>query len=281
MPRSSSSSHRRSSSRHLAAATQHHPRRLRRRHAAEPRTVDSGRAASRYPGGAVPRCASISALGRRAGQPDPVTSMRCACRSVKCRRRRLPRASCTSCSCHFERRGSFGDHPFAAITADAKAVLPLPPIWLLGSSGFSAQLAAMPGLGVLLRPPLRIRRHDACRRRYDLRAGTSSPQPSPPPQPHLILACVRRVYADADADGHAARLAPPAIDRGWRAAARSRRYQPLPAPRRQPSARSLPMEPRDRIRPRRGFVLFVRLLPVTVDRKLDARSIQRHQAPTS
>jgi luciferase family oxidoreductase group 1 len=43
--------------------------------------------------------------------------------------------------------GSFPvDHPFSAVTAYPVDV-PLPPIWLLGSSGFSAQLAAQIGTG--------------------------------------------------------------------------------------------------------------------------------------
>src|SRR5258705_1510859 len=45
-----------------------------------------------------------------------------------------------------ERRGFPDNHPFHAVHAMPKDVA-LPPIWLLGSSGYSAQLAAMVGLG--------------------------------------------------------------------------------------------------------------------------------------
>ena len=46
----------------------------------------------------------------------------------------------------FERRGFPEGHPYSAVYAMPKDVA-LPPIWLLGSSGYSAQLAAMVGMG--------------------------------------------------------------------------------------------------------------------------------------
>src|SRR6266705_3022616 len=46
----------------------------------------------------------------------------------------------------FERNGFPEGHPFRAVRAMPQDV-PLPPIWLLGSSGYSAQLAAMVGAG--------------------------------------------------------------------------------------------------------------------------------------
>ncbi|HEY7030215.1 MAG TPA: LLM class flavin-dependent oxidoreductase [Thermomicrobiales bacterium] len=46
----------------------------------------------------------------------------------------------------FANDGFPADHPFRAITATPNDV-PLPPVWLLGSSGFGAQLAASLGLG--------------------------------------------------------------------------------------------------------------------------------------
>src|SRR5258705_9103655 len=46
----------------------------------------------------------------------------------------------------FERRGFPEGHPFNAVYAMPKDIA-LPPIWLLGSSGYSAQLAAMVGMG--------------------------------------------------------------------------------------------------------------------------------------
>jgi luciferase family oxidoreductase group 1 len=45
----------------------------------------------------------------------------------------------------FERRGFPQGHPFSTVYAMPKDIA-LPPIWLLGSSGYSAQLAAMVGL---------------------------------------------------------------------------------------------------------------------------------------
>src|SRR3954469_20935656 len=46
----------------------------------------------------------------------------------------------------FERRGFPQGHPFANVYAMPKDIA-LPPIWLLGSSGYSARLAAMVGMG--------------------------------------------------------------------------------------------------------------------------------------
>jgi luciferase family oxidoreductase group 1 len=46
----------------------------------------------------------------------------------------------------FERRGFPPGHPFSTVYAMPKDIA-LPPIWLLGSSGYSAQLAAMAGMG--------------------------------------------------------------------------------------------------------------------------------------
>src|SRR5205823_5234148 len=46
----------------------------------------------------------------------------------------------------FERNGFPEGHPFRAVRAMPQDV-PLPPIWLLGSSGYSAQLAGMVGAG--------------------------------------------------------------------------------------------------------------------------------------
>ena len=46
----------------------------------------------------------------------------------------------------FEQKGFPPNHPFAKVTA-MPADVPLPPIWLLGSSDYSARLAAMVGMG--------------------------------------------------------------------------------------------------------------------------------------
>ena len=50
----------------------------------------------------------------------------------------------------FERNGFPEGHPFRNVRA-MPSDSPLPPIWLLGSSGYSAQLAGMIGVGLLVR----------------------------------------------------------------------------------------------------------------------------------
>ena len=58
----------------------------------------------------------------------------------------------------FESRGFPEGHPFRNVHAMPKDS-PLPPIWLLGSSGYSAQLAGMVGAGLFVRASfLRLRR---------------------------------------------------------------------------------------------------------------------------
>jgi luciferase family oxidoreductase group 1 len=93
--------------------------------------------------------------------------------------------------------GTFPDaHPFRTITAYPDDV-PLPPIWLLGSSGFSTQLASMLGMGFAFAHHI----NGAAA----IPAMTSYRQnftPSPEfPQPHAILA-VSAILADTDAEAN-------------------------------------------------------------------------------
>ena len=86
------------------------------------------------------------------------------------------------------------DHPFKSITAYPNDVK-LPPIWLLGSSGFSSQLSAELGMGFAFA--------------HHINGGFAVPamnlyrdrfKPSPEfPQPHAILA-VSIICADTDAE---------------------------------------------------------------------------------
>jgi luciferase family oxidoreductase group 1 len=91
--------------------------------------------------------------------------------------------------------GAFpADHPFRKITAYPNDVS-LPPIWLLGSSGFSSQLSAELGMGFAFAHHINgnfaIPAMQLYRERF---------KPSPEfPQPHSILA-VSAICADTDAE---------------------------------------------------------------------------------
>ena len=117
--------------------------------------------------------------------------------------------------------GKFADdHPFKAITMVPEGV-PLPPIWILGSSGASAQMAGAAGMG------------------YGF-AGHFSPTPPAPaiqaykrafrpsaqfPQPHAILVLAA---VCADTDEEAARLAS-TMELAWLRIRRGQ-FLPLPSP---------------------------------------------------
>ena len=124
----------------IAARDQAHARRLGRRDAAEPRAAD-GRRALQGAGGCFPG-ASTSASAAR---PAPTRS-----RPTRCGAGRTFRPTMTSSSgsrnCCCSKRGFPENHPFRNVRA-MPADVPLPPIWLLGSSGYSAQLAAAVGTG--------------------------------------------------------------------------------------------------------------------------------------
>ncbi|OZC01742.1 5,10-methylene tetrahydromethanopterin reductase [Rubricoccus marinus] len=118
-------------------------------------------------------------------------------------------------------RGGFpDDHPFAQVRVTPTGV-DLPPIWLLGSSGASAQFAGANGLGYAF-------------------ASHFSPTPAAPallayrdafqpseafPEPHAILAAT---VVCAETDAEARRLAT-TMELAW-AGIRTGRFEPLPSP---------------------------------------------------
>jgi luciferase family oxidoreductase group 1 len=91
--------------------------------------------------------------------------------------------------------GAFPEgHPFRAVRAMPEGV-PLPPIWLLGSSGYSAQLAAMVGAGFSFAH--HFAEYDAVSAMLSYRKAF---RPSPArAEPYAILACAV-VCADSDAE---------------------------------------------------------------------------------
>src|SRR5689334_8457989 len=94
----------------------------------------------------------------------------------------------------FERRGFPSGHPFANVYAMPKDIA-LPPIWLLGSSSYSAQLAAMVGMGFAFAH--HFSDHDAIGPMLDYREQF---QPSATlKEPYAILTCAV-VCADTDAE---------------------------------------------------------------------------------
>ena len=83
-------------------------------------------------------------LGRAPGT-DQITSYRAAPAAGRARRRRFPRTLPGTAAARA--RAAFPDgHPFRNVRA-MPADVPLPPIYLLGSSGYSAELAAAIGAG--------------------------------------------------------------------------------------------------------------------------------------
>jgi luciferase family oxidoreductase group 1 len=155
----------------------------------------------------------------------------------------------------FERRGFPPGHPFSTVYAMPKDIA-LPPIWLLGSSGYSAQLAAMAGMGFAFAH--HFSDHDAV---VPMLAYREQFQPSPTlERPHAILGCA---VVCADTDNEAERLAT-TVDLNWVRRARGE-YLPLASPE---EAAAFPYSPidRERIRARRER-LFVGA-PATVRERL-------------
>jgi luciferase family oxidoreductase group 1 len=144
-----------------------------------------------------------------------------------------------------ERRGFPDDHPFRTVHAMPSDVV-LPPIWLLGSSDYSAQLAAMVGFGYSFAH--HFSDHDAVTPMLSYRAGF---KPSTTlDRPYAILACA---VVCADTDAAAERLAA-TVDLNWVLRARGER-RPLASPE---DALAFPYTPADRahLRQRRAR-LFV------------------------
>jgi luciferase family oxidoreductase group 1 len=156
-----------------------------------------------------------------------------------------------------ETRGFPEGHPFRNVRA-MPADVPLPPIYLLGSSGYSAELAAAVGAGFSFAHHFST--HDAVDAMTSYRAHF---KPSPAlPRPHAILA-VAAVVADTDAE--AERLAA-TIDLNFVRRQRGE-YLPLASPE---EALAYDYAPIDRERIRQGrerlFVgapktILARLLP--------------------
>jgi luciferase family oxidoreductase group 1 len=92
-------------------------------------------------------------------------------------------------------RGGFPEqHPFRSVHA-VPADVALPPIWLLGSSGYSAELAAAVGMGFAFAH--HFAEHDAENAMLNYRAHFKPSESLP--QPYAILA-VAAVAADTDAE---------------------------------------------------------------------------------
>ncbi|MEA2937017.1 MAG: hypothetical protein QOC56_521, partial [Alphaproteobacteria bacterium] len=120
----------------------------------------------------------------------------------------------------FDRNGFPEGHPFRAVHAMPQDVA-LPPLWLLGSSGYSAQLAAMIGAGFSFAH--HFSDHDAA---APMLAYREQFKPSATrDRPYAILACAA-VCADSDAE--AERLAT-SLDLNWVRRARGE-YLPLASP---------------------------------------------------
>src|SRR5215470_349409 len=155
----------------------------------------------------------------------------------------------------FERRGFPEGHPFSTVYAMPKDIA-LPPIWLLGSSGYSAQLAAMVGMGFAFAH--HFSDHDAVAPMLGYREQF---QPSATlARPHAILGCA---VVCADSDQEAERLAT-TVDLNWVRRAHGE-YLPLASPE---EAAAYPYSPvdRERIKARRER-LFVGT-PSTVSERL-------------
>jgi luciferase family oxidoreductase group 1 len=99
----------------------------------------------------------------------------------------------------FESDGFPQGHPFRSVRAMPQDVA-LPPIWLLGSSGYSAQLAAMVGAGFAFAH--HFADHDAASAMLSYRDQFKPSRARP--TPYAILACA---VVCADSDAEAQRLA--------------------------------------------------------------------------
>ncbi len=120
----------------------------------------------------------------------------------------------------FEREGFPEGHPFRNVHAMPRDIA-LPPIWLLGSSGYSAELAAAIGAGFAFAH--HFASHDALSAMLSYREHF---KPSATlARPHAILACA---VVCADGDAEAERLAA-TIDLNWVRRARGE-YLPLASP---------------------------------------------------
>ena len=98
-----------------------------------------------------------------------------------------------------ERGGFPPEHPFRSVHAVPSDVA-LPPIWLLGSSGYSAELAAAVGMGFAF--AYHFAEHDAASAMLSYRARFKPSETMPEPRAILAVAAVA-----ADTDAEAERIA--------------------------------------------------------------------------
>ncbi len=98
-----------------------------------------------------------------------------------------------------ERRGFPAEHPLRNVQA-VPADVALPPIWLLGSSGYSAELAAAVGMGFAFAQ--HFAEHDAASAMLAYRAHFKPSETLPAPRAILAVAAIA-----ADTDDEAERLA--------------------------------------------------------------------------
>jgi luciferase family oxidoreductase group 1 len=145
----------------------------------------------------------------------------------------------------FERDGFPEGHPFRNVRA-MPADSPLPPIWLLGSSGYSAQLAGMVGMGFAFAH--HFSDYDAAAAMLSYRDHFKPSAQLAEPYATLAVAAVL-----ADSDDEAERLAT-TIDLNWVRRARGE-YLPLASPEEAQNQTYSPAE-REYIR-RRRTRLFV------------------------
>jgi luciferase family oxidoreductase group 1 len=153
-----------------------------------------------------------------------------------------------------ERHGYPEQHPFHGVRA-MPADVPLPPIFLLGSSGYSAELAAAVGMGFAFAHHFAT--HDANAAMTSYRALF---KPSVLDRPHAILAIAAVV---AETDAQAERLAA-TVDLNYVRRSRGQ-YLPLASPEEALAQDYAPVD-RDRIRQNRAR-LFVGA-PATVRERL-------------
>jgi luciferase family oxidoreductase group 1 len=165
----------------------------------------------------------------------------------------------------FERGGFPDGHPFRAVRAMPQDV-PLPPIWLLGSSGYSAQLAGMIGAGFSFAHHFTDYDPVSAMLAYRAEFKPSQAQPTP----YAILACAA---VCADSDREAQRLAS-TIDLNF---VRRRRgeYLPLASPEEaeafpySPAERALIARNRERVFAGSKETMVARLEPMIAATKAD------------
>jgi luciferase family oxidoreductase group 1 len=155
----------------------------------------------------------------------------------------------------WETGGWPANHPFRTVVAMPSDVR-LPPLYLLGSSDYSAQLAAQVGLGFAFAHHFATYDAVAAMRTYRERFQSSGWRE----RPHAILA-IAAVCAGTDAE--AERLAS-SMDLNWLRRAHGE-YQPLPSPE---QAAAYPYTEQDRARMRKSRERLFVGSPATIEKQL-------------